>query len=135
MGTQSWIAIDGLSFDLVSLRPNPVTKNAKAIITLNVPRPYAEGNDFPGVDFGIRVRNLETNEEHTIAEGGFTYESKTPESTARCPTTVVGSIRMDNLKNTVGIYGMWRAVKRPGDSSCFGHIDSLCSISAVVSEA
>jgi hypothetical protein len=58
-----------------------------ALVILNVPNPFAQGNDFPGGTFGISVSG-------TISPvvAVFTYNEKVPPSTGRIPTTLVASI-------------------------------------------
>jgi len=91
-----------------------------ALIILNVPRPYAEGNDFPGVDFAINANGT------VVAEGGFTYSTKRPDAFGRMPFTLVVRVELHNGQHT-HVHAQWRSVR-----ASTGHIDSFASFSAVL---
>ena len=74
----SWSAIPGLSFSI------PEGVGTMAIVTLNVPNPYAQGNKNPGGVFGISIDGTMSP---VIA--GFTYNEANPPSNGRVPVTVV----------------------------------------------
>ena len=115
VNSNEFIDIQGLSFHL----PNEIIWQRRALITLNVPRPYAEGNNFPGLDFAITVDGV------VKAEGGFTYPMKQPESFARVPFTLVLSV--DLGKEPKKVHAQWKSVR-----GSVGYIDSFASLSAVV---
>jgi hypothetical protein len=55
----------------------------EALIILNVPMPYATGDNLHGIGFTITVDGK------VITTGGFTYVQKKSESLARHPVTIV----------------------------------------------
>jgi mannose-binding lectin len=75
-----------------------------ALVILNLPNPYATGNDFPGGTFGISVNG-------TISPvvAVFTYNEKIPPSTGRIPTTLVVNVPLINKRQE--IVGMWSGVR------------------------
>ncbi|PDT75984.1 hypothetical protein [Bradyrhizobium sp. C9] len=89
-----------------------------AIITLNVPNPYATGNDIPGGMFGVTV-----NGKVSPVVASFTYND-TPSSFGRVPTTLVVGIPLGNTAQT--IQAVWAGVR--GSTVI---IDSPASLSAV----
>jgi hypothetical protein len=94
----SFVPIPGLIITI------PEGVGISALIILNVPNPFAQGNDFPGGTFGISVGG-------TISPvvAVFTYNEKMPPSTGRIPTTLVASIPLTNKKQEV--LGMWFGVR------------------------
>ncbi|PAY03402.1 MULTISPECIES: hypothetical protein [Bradyrhizobium] len=90
-----------------------------AIITLNVPNPYAMGNDIPGGVFGVTV-----NGTASPVVASFTYNEGTPSSFGRVPTTLVVGIPLGNTAQT--IQAVWAGVR--GSNVI---IDSPASLSAV----
>ena len=93
----------------------------EALIMLNVPMPYAEGNNFPGITFGLAYNGM------NVASGGFTYSQRTPESFARQPVTLIAKVDLVNGENST-VQAQWQNVR---DS--IGRIDSFASLSAIVS--
>ena len=89
-----------------------------AIITLNVPNPYATGNDIPGGMFGVTV-----NGKVSPVVASFTYND-TPSSFGRIPTTLVVGVPLGNTAQT--IQAVWACVR--GSTVI---IDSPASLSAV----
>jgi hypothetical protein len=75
-----------------------------ATIILNLPLPYAKGNDFPGANVGIAVNGTMS---HVV--GGFTYNEKQPASSGRVPTTLVVGVPLGSKAQT--IQGMWSGVR------------------------
>ena len=75
-----------------------------ALVILNLPNPYATGNNNPGAMLGISVNG-------TISPvvASFTYNEKVPPSTGRVPTTLVVSVPLGNHKQAV--MGMWFGVR------------------------
>ena len=111
-----FVDIPGLKFEL----PPNDGQNQNALLTLNVPTPFAEGHDFPGATFAITVDDV------VVASGGFTYESKTPASFARVPFTLVKKIQLKNGHHA-HVKAQWTSVRNSAM-----HIDSFASLSAVV---
>jgi hypothetical protein len=99
--------------------PAASSTRTKALLILDVPQPFATGKDTPGTTFAIRVDGAR------VAEGGFTYSSKVPESTGRMPTTIVVAVVLGNLPQVV--QAQWVSVR--GSKN---HIDSFASLSAVI---
>ena len=77
----SWTPMTDLTFTI------PEGVDETAIIILNVPMPYATGNNNPGGNFGISV-------DGTVSPvvASFTYIEDQPPSTGRVPTTLVVGI-------------------------------------------
>jgi mannose-binding lectin len=113
--SNQFVDIPGLGFQVP---PVAATRN-KALIILDVPEPFATGNDFPGIIFAIRVNGTR------VAEGGFTYSTKVPESTGRMPTTLVVAIPLTSQPQFV--QAQWESVR--GSTN---RIDSFASLSAVI---
>ncbi len=112
--SSSWSQIPGLSFSI------PEGDGAMAIVTLNVPNPYATGNQNPGGVFGISV-----NGTMSPVIGVFTYNEANPPSTGRVPTTVVVGVPLGVKPQT--IQGMWQNVR---NSTVI--IDSPATLSAIL---
>lgn len=110
-----FVNIPGL---FLTLPPKSVTQTF-ALIILNVPQPYASGNNFPGAVFGVNVMGA------VVAEGGFTYSQQLPQSFGRMPTTVV--VRVPLAVGYQTVWGQWRSVR-----NSTGRIDSFASLSAVI---
>ncbi|QOZ31800.1 hypothetical protein [Bradyrhizobium sp. CCBAU 53421] len=105
--------IQGLSLTI------PEGVGTTAIITLNVPNPYATGTDIPGGMFGVTI-----NGKVSPVVASFTY-NETPSSFGRIPTTLVVGIPLDNAAQT--IQAVWGGVR--GSTVI---IDSPASLSAVI---
>jgi mannose-binding lectin len=107
-------AIAGLTFVL------PEGANDLAFVTLNLPNPYATGNNFPGGWFGISV-------DGTVlpAYATFTYGVGQPASFNRMPTTLVVSVPLGLKPQT--IQAMWQGIR--GSTVI---MDSPASLSAVI---
>jgi hypothetical protein len=94
----SFVPIPGLTLTL------PGGVNTMAIVTLNVPNPYAQGNNFPGGVFGITV-----NGTVSPIQAVFTYNEQTPQSTGRVPTTLVVGVPL--TQNTQAVQAVWQGVR------------------------
>jgi hypothetical protein len=92
------VPIPGLSFTL------PEGAGTTAIVTLNIPNPYAQGKDYPGGNFAIGV-----NGTPQAPYASFTYGIQNPPSTNRMPTTLVVGVPLANKQQT--ITGMWSGVR------------------------
>ena len=90
--------IPGLSITI------PEGVGISALVILNLPNPFATGNDFPGGTFGISVNG-------TISPvvAVFTYNEQIPPSTGRIPTTLVVNVPLINKRQE--IVGMWSGVR------------------------
>lgn len=110
--SSTFVAMHGLSVTI------PEGVGTTAIITLNVPNPYATGNDIPGGTFGVTV-----NGKLSPVVASFTY-NETPSSFGRIPTTLVVGVPLSNIVQT--IQGVWAGVR--GSNVI---IDSPASLSAV----
>ncbi|MHC2331939.1 hypothetical protein [Bradyrhizobium sp. USDA 4454] len=104
--------IQGLSLAI------PEGVGTTAIVTLNVPNPYATGTDIPGGMFGVTI-----NGKVSPVVASFTY-NETPSSFGRIPTTLVVGIPLGNAAQT--IQAVWGGVR--GSTVI---IDSPASLSAV----
>lgn len=118
-GTQStssgqFTPIPGLSVTI------PEGVDTLALVTLCVPNPYAEGNDFPGGNFGISV-----NGQVSPVVASFTYGVQQPASFNRMPTTLVVGVPLGQNPQT--IEAVWSGVR--GSTVI---IDSPATLSAVV---
>ena len=110
----SWTAIPGLTLTI------PAGVQIFASITLNVPCPYASGNDFPGGNFGIEV-----NGKVSPVVAGFTYNEAQPASTGRIPTTLVVGIPLTSEPQT--ITAVWSGVR--GSTV---HLDTPATLTALI---
>lgn len=90
--------IPGLSFVL------PEGDAISAIVILNLPNPYAQGQDYPGGWFGISV-----NGTVLPAIASFTYGIQVPPSTNRMPTTLVVSVPLGLKPQTV--QAVWQGIR------------------------
>jgi hypothetical protein len=92
----SFVPIPGLTFQL------PGGSGDVAIVTLNLPQPYATGNDFPGGVFRISV-----NGTMLPNEASFSYSVQIGNN--RIPTTLVVGVPLTMTKQTV--QAMWHNVR------------------------
>jgi hypothetical protein len=110
----SFVPIPGLSI------PLPIGVDTLAMVVLNVPNPYATGNDFPGGTFGIAI-----NGHVSPVQATFTYNEQTPQSTGRIPTTLVVGVPLGNAPQT--ITAVWYGVR--GSTV---HLDSPATLSSTI---
>jgi hypothetical protein len=111
--SSSFVAIPGLTLTL------PEGSGTFALVILNLPNPYASGNDFPGGNLGISV-----NGTVSPVVAVFTYNEQVPQSTGRIPTTLVVAVPLIAKPQTV--QGVWSGVR--GSTV---HIDTPSSLSAI----
>jgi mannose-binding lectin len=117
--SDSFVDIPGLTLPL----PQASATEEVALITLNVPQPFADGQvDFPGAQFAIEVND------QVVAIGGFTYEMRRPESSARTPFSLVVSVDLRNGQRSL-VNAQWRSVRLSTP-----RIDSFASLSAVLGQ-
>ncbi|MBJ9966819.1 fucose-binding lectin II [Burkholderia seminalis] len=112
--SETYVDIPGLYIDIAKAE----IRDGKLQVILNVPTPYATGNNFPGIYFAIAT------DRGIVADGCFTYSSKVPESTGRMPFTLVATI--DAGSGVTFVKGQWKSVR--GSAM---HIDSYASLSAI----
>jgi hypothetical protein len=111
----SFTPISGLSINLDQ------GVGVTAIVILNVPNPYATGNDFPGGNFGITI-----NGQLSPVVASFTYNEANPTSTGRIPTTLVVGIPLTTTLQTVA--AVWSGVR--GSTV---HLDTPATLSTILS--
>lgn len=121
--TGNWDDIAGLSLTL----PAESADEKFALVILNVPNPYAKGNDYPGCNFTIRLNG---QIDHNIPVACFTSFNKVADpataiSSGRVPTTLVARVRL--MKKTQAIQGAWQSIR-----GATAIVDTPCSISAVL---
>src|SRR5947209_19305623 len=83
----SFVPIPGLTFKL----PEGVGENA--IITLNVPNPYATANDYPGGVFAI---NIDGKQQAPFASFSYSVQN----GNHRIPTTLMVSVTLSTTHLT-----------------------------------
>src|ERR1700759_4110061 len=92
----SFVPIPGLTFQL------PEGVGDMAIVTLNLPQPYATGNDYPGGVFRIKIDgNI------LPVEASFSYSVQNGNN--RIPTTLIVGVPLKPAKQTV--QAMWHNVR------------------------
>lgn len=96
--SSTFVPIPGLTLTI------PEGVDASALVILNVPMPYAQGNNYPGGTFGVTV-----NGTASPVVAGFTYNDQNPGSTGRIPTTLVVSVPLGNAAQTVA--AVWYGVR------------------------
>jgi hypothetical protein len=110
----SFVPIPGLSLTI------PEGAGAAALVILNVPMPYATGNNNPGGNFGVSV-----NGAVSPVVAGFTYNEQVPPSDGRVPTTLVVSIPLASKAQVIA--AVWSGVR--GGTV---RIDSPATLSAIL---
>lgn len=114
----NWTSIPGLQLTLPVVSPGQTL----ALITLNLPNPYATGSDNPGGCIGISV-----NDAVLVPVGCFTYEEKIPPSSGRRPVTLVVMVKLLH-SDTQLIQAVWQSVR-----SSVVIIDTPSTLSAIIS--
>jgi mannose-binding lectin len=112
--SSAWTAMPGLSLTI------PGGAGETVLLILNVPNPYASGNNYPGGNFGIQVDGAL---QPPIAS--FTYNEQQPPSTGRIPTTLCVPFAV-NSKTPLKITAVWSNVR--GSTV---HIDSPATLTAI----
>jgi hypothetical protein len=110
----NWAPIPGLSLTL------PEGVGDQVLVILNLPNPYATGNNFPGGNIGVAVNGVVSPN-----YACFTYGFQVPPSTNRMPTTLVVAVPLTTAPQTV--QAMWSGVR--GSTVI---IDSPATLSVVV---
>jgi hypothetical protein len=110
-----WTPIPGLAFKL------PRGAGELALLILNVPNPYATGNDFPGGNFGLRV-----NGTVLAAYACFTYSEPKPQAFGRMPTTLCAAVPLGQTGESL-VEAVWQNIR--GSTV---HIDSPATLTAII---
>ena len=110
-----WTPIPGLVVKL------PRGAGEQALLILNVPNPYATGNDFPGGNFGLRV-----NGTMLAAYASFTYNEQRPQATGRIPTTLCAAAPVSQTGDSL-VEAVWSGVRQSTV-----HIDSPATLTALI---
>ncbi len=110
----SFVPIPGLSIAL------PQGVDTLALIILNLPFPFAQGNNFPGGNVGISI-----NGAVSPVVGGFTYSEQVPPLNGRVPTTLVVGVPL-TIRRQI-IEAVWSGVR--GSTVT---IDSPATLSAIL---
>ena len=113
--SSDWTPLPGLFITL------PRAAGEHALVILNVPQPYATGNDYPGGQFSI-----EANGGVLAPFATFTYNEQQPQSTGRIPVTLCVRVALNQSSETP-VKAVWRGVR--GSTV---HIDSPASLSAIL---
>jgi mannose-binding lectin len=111
----SWTPIPGLAIKL------PQAVGDSALVILNVPNPYATGNDYPGGNFGLQVEGA-----MLAPFAVFTYNEQVPPSTGRVPTTLVAAVPLSS-SGSLAVVAVWSGVR--GSTVI---IDSPATLTAVI---
>jgi hypothetical protein len=109
----SWTPIAGLV-----LRLPPITGET-VLFVLNVPNPYATGNNYPGGNFGLAF-----NGEVQSAFAAFTYSQQSPSVPGRVPTTLCVSTK---VTGPLTVTAMWSAIR-----NSTVRIDSLATLTMIL---
>jgi mannose-binding lectin len=109
----SWTPIPGL------VLRTPEIVGETVLFVLNVPNPYANGNSYPGGNFGIA---LDGKIQAPFAS--FTYSQQSPSTPGRMPTTLCVSVQ---LQGTLTATAMWQSIR--GSTV---HIDSPATLTMIL---
>lgn len=112
--SQTFVPIQGLSVTL------PEGVGTMAIVTLNLPQPYSQGDNYPGGVFRVSIDGKLND-----VEASFTYSWQSGGGTGRMPTTLVVGVPL-TMKPQV-IQAMWHGVR--GSKVI---IDSPATLSAIL---
>lgn len=86
----TFVPIPGLALTL------PEGVDITAVVIVNLPNPYASGNDYPGGTVGLLV-----NGQALPAFAAFTYGEQQPASFGRVPTTLVTGVPLTMAPQTI----------------------------------
>jgi hypothetical protein len=111
----SWTPMPGLAIKL------PRGVGDSVLLILNVPNPYATGNNYPGGNFGIEVNGVVQN-----AIATFTYNEQVPPSTGRVPTTLTVVTQLSQTADSA-VQAVWSGVR-----NSTVNIDSPATLTAVL---
>ena len=110
----SFAPIPGLSITI------PEGVGETALVIVNLPNPYATGNNNPGGVIGITI-----NGTVSPVQACFTYNEQVPPSTGRVPTTLVVGVPLVTAAQTIN--AVWYGVR--GSTVI---IDSPATLSAIL---
>jgi len=79
-----------------------------ALVTVNIPSPFAIGYDFPGGVFLVAVNGVIQN---NAAAGVFTYSQRNPESYSRIPVTLVTKVALPAENQAATIQVKWYGIR------------------------
>lgn len=82
----------------------PEGVDVTGLVVLNLPNPYATGNNYPGGQFALNVNGVVSP-----VVAAFTYNEQQPPSTGRVPTTLVVGVPLTTKPQTV--QAMWSGVR------------------------
>ena len=111
----NWTIIPGLIIRL------PRGAGEMALLILNVPNPYAQGNNYPGGNFGLQV-----NGSVLAAYAAFTYNEQVPPGTGRIPTTLCVAVPLSQTADSA-VEAVWSGIR--GSKVI---IDSPATLSAII---
>ena len=110
----SWTPIPGLSVKV------PEIVGQAVLFVLNVPNPYANGNNYPGGNFGIYFDG-----EMQGPTASFTYSQQSPSTPGRVPTTLYVAAVLSG-KGPTTVTAMWSAIR-----NSTVHIDSPATLTMI----
>lgn len=113
--SSGWTPIPGLAVKL------PEGVGEQVLLILNVPNPYATGNNYPGGNFGLQVNGTVQS-----AYASFTYNEQVPPSTGRIPTTLCVVTPLSGTGGTA-VVAVWSGVR--GSTV---KLDSPATLTAVI---
>jgi hypothetical protein len=111
----AWTPIAGLAVTL------PEGVGVQALLILNVPNPYATGNNYPGGNFGLQINGTVQS-----AFAAFTYNEQVPPSTGRVPTTLCVVTPLSGT-GTTSVVAVWSGIR--GSTV---NLDSPATLTAIV---
>lgn len=111
----SWTPIPGLVLKV------PQIVGEAVLFVLNVPNPYATGNNYPGGNFGIQFYG-----EMQGPTASFTYSDKNPSAPGRVPTTLSVAAALRS-REPFTVTAMWNAAR--GSTV---HIDSPATLTMIL---
>jgi hypothetical protein len=94
----TFVPIPGLGITI------PEGVGTTAIIILNLPQPFATGNNYPGGVFRVAIDGALND-----VEASFTYSEQHPPASGRMPTTLVVGVPLGPKPKV--IQGMWHGVR------------------------
>ena len=109
----SWTAISGLVLRITQVVGEEV------LFVLNVPNPYANGNNYPGGNFGIQIDGV-----LQAPYAAFTYSDQSPSTPGRVPTTLCVAV---TPKGPITATAVWSAIR--GSTV---HIDSPATLTMIL---
>jgi mannose-binding lectin len=113
--SSTWTPMPGLAIKL------PQGVGEQALLILNVPNPYAQGNNTPGGNFGLQVDGKVQS-----AFASFTYNEANPPSTGRIPTTLCATVPLSQTGSST-VVAVWSGIR-----GATVRIDSPATLTAVV---